>query len=149
MNQPFTHLSCALNVYVCLLQVTYQTDLFLDKNIDYAVNEHQVLLNASKCPFVSSLFPPVEESAKSTKFTSIGSSFKVEQLLYFRFFQLKTVGKALAVKFYIREKYYKRGERCTKGVAQKTTNYCSISFIYLYVLRPLFCMICSNNYNLY
>uniref|UniRef100_A0ACD5YBY9 Uncharacterized protein n=1 Tax=Avena sativa TaxID=4498 RepID=A0ACD5YBY9_AVESA len=56
--------------------VTYQTDLFLDKNIDYAVNEHQVLLNASKCPFVSSLFPPVEESAKSTKFTSIGSSFK-------------------------------------------------------------------------
>jgi hypothetical protein len=95
MNQPFTHLSCALNVYVCLLQVTYQTDLFLDKNIDYAVNEHQVLLNASKCPFVSSLFPPVEESAKSTKFTSIGSSFKVEQLLYFRFFQLKTVEEAL------------------------------------------------------
>ncbi|KAI4986953.1 hypothetical protein ZWY2020_019583 [Hordeum vulgare] len=56
--------------------VTYQTDLFLDKNIDYAVNEHQILLNASKCPFVSSLFPPVEEAAKSTKFTSIGSSFK-------------------------------------------------------------------------
>ncbi|XP_044391911.1 myosin-6 isoform X1 [Triticum aestivum] len=56
--------------------VTYQTDLFLDKNIDYAVNEHQILLNASTCPFVSSLFPPVEESAKSTKFTSIGSSFK-------------------------------------------------------------------------
>ncbi|KAM0920055.1 hypothetical protein ACQ4PT_007723 [Festuca glaucescens] len=56
--------------------VTYQTDLFLDKNIDYAVNEHQVLLNASQCSFVSSLFPPVEESAKSTKFTSIGSSFK-------------------------------------------------------------------------
>ncbi|XP_066367681.1 myosin-6-like isoform X1 [Miscanthus floridulus] len=56
--------------------VTYQTDLFLDKNIDYAVNEHQVLLNASKCSFVSSLFPPCEESTKSTKFTSIGSSFK-------------------------------------------------------------------------
>uniref|UniRef100_M8BWI6 Myosin-J heavy chain n=1 Tax=Aegilops tauschii TaxID=37682 RepID=M8BWI6_AEGTA len=56
--------------------VTYQTDLFLDKNIDYAVNEHQILLNASKCPFVSSLFPPVEEAAKNTKFTSIGSSFK-------------------------------------------------------------------------
>ncbi|KAG0546528.1 hypothetical protein BDA96_01G002200 [Sorghum bicolor] len=56
--------------------VTYQTDLFLDKNIDYAVNEHQVLLNASKCSFVSSLFPPCEESTKSSKFTSIGSSFK-------------------------------------------------------------------------
>ncbi|KAF8643980.1 hypothetical protein HU200_066619 [Digitaria exilis] len=56
--------------------VTYQTDLFLDKNIDYAVNEHQVLLNASKCSFVSSLFPPCEESTKSTKFTSIGSNFK-------------------------------------------------------------------------
>ncbi|KAK3148684.1 hypothetical protein QOZ80_3AG0207370 [Eleusine coracana subsp. coracana] len=48
----------------------------VDKNIDYAVNEHQVLLNASKCSFVSSIFPPIEESTKSTKFTSIGSSFK-------------------------------------------------------------------------
>ncbi|XP_062188731.1 myosin-8-like [Phragmites australis] len=56
--------------------VTYQTDLFLDKNIDYAVNEHQVLLHASRCLFVSSLFRPSEESTKSTKFTSIGSSFK-------------------------------------------------------------------------
>ncbi|KAL6909325.1 hypothetical protein ACP4OV_001606 [Aristida adscensionis] len=56
--------------------VTYQTDLFLDKNIDYAVNEHQVLLNASKCAFVSSLFPPCEETTKATKFTSIGTSFK-------------------------------------------------------------------------
>lgn len=56
--------------------VTYQTDLFLDKNIDAAVNEHQDLLHASRCPFVSSLFPPSEESTKSTKFTSIGSSFK-------------------------------------------------------------------------
>ncbi|PNT73745.1 hypothetical protein BRADI_1g00607v3 [Brachypodium distachyon] len=56
--------------------VTYQTDLFLDKNIDYAVNEHQILLHASKCPFVSSLFPPSEESSKATKFSSIGSSFK-------------------------------------------------------------------------
>ncbi|KAL5211030.1 hypothetical protein ABZP36_006653 [Zizania latifolia] len=56
--------------------VTYQTDLFLDKNIDYAVNEHQILLNASKCYFVSSLFPPCEESTKSSKFSSIGTSFK-------------------------------------------------------------------------
>nr|CAB3492369.1 unnamed protein product [Digitaria exilis] len=62
--------------YLGLAEVTYQTDLFLDKNIDYAVNEHQVLLNASKCSFVSSLFPPCEESTKSTKFTSIGSNFK-------------------------------------------------------------------------
>lgn len=74
---------------VSLLQVTYQTDLFLDKNIDYAVNEHQVLLNASKCSFVSSLFPPCEESTKSSKFTSIGSSFKVKEmssLLLYLFF---------------------------------------------------------------
>ncbi|VAH04752.1 unnamed protein product [Triticum turgidum subsp. durum] len=62
--------------------VTYQTDLFLDKNIDYAVNEHQDLLHASTSPFVSSLFPPSEESTKSnksTKFTSIGSSFKLNR----------------------------------------------------------------------
>ncbi|KAK3126891.1 hypothetical protein QOZ80_7AG0564580 [Eleusine coracana subsp. coracana] len=58
--------------------VTYQTDQFLDKNIDYAVNEHQVLLYASRCSFVSGLFPPSEESTKSTKFTSIGSSFKLQ-----------------------------------------------------------------------
>uniref|UniRef100_A0A452YL90 Myosin motor domain-containing protein n=1 Tax=Aegilops tauschii subsp. strangulata TaxID=200361 RepID=A0A452YL90_AEGTS len=71
--------------------VTYQTDLFLDKNIDYAVNEHQDLLHASTCPFVSSLFPPSEEStksSKSTKFTSIGSSFKVKNhcSFYFRLY---------------------------------------------------------------
>lgn len=69
-------------MYLFFLQVTYQTDLFLDKNIDYAVNEHQVLLNASKCSFVSSLFPPCEESTKSTKFTSIGSSFKVKRNVF-------------------------------------------------------------------
>ena len=69
------------NDHFLLLQVTYQTDLFLDKNIDYAVNEHQVLLNASRCSFVSSLFPPSEESTKSTKFTSIGSSFKVKEFV--------------------------------------------------------------------
>ena len=73
---------CTKNFF--LLQVTYQTDLFLDKNIDYAVNEHQDLLHASTSPFVSSLFPPSEESTKSnksTKFTSIGSSFKVKKSL--------------------------------------------------------------------
>ncbi|KAL5796425.1 hypothetical protein ACOSQ2_001245 [Xanthoceras sorbifolium] len=57
--------------------VTYQTELFLDKNKDYVVAEHQSLLSASKCSFVSSLFPPLaEESSKTSKFSSIGSRFK-------------------------------------------------------------------------
>ena len=61
-----------------MLQVTYQTDLFLDKNKDYVVPEHQELLNASKCAFVASLFPPLpEDSTKSSKFSSIGTGFKV------------------------------------------------------------------------
>ncbi|KAH9602039.1 hypothetical protein KSS87_016679 [Heliosperma pusillum] len=58
-------------------EVTYQTELFLDKNKDYVVAEHQELLNASKCAFVASLFPPLpEESSKSSKFSSIGTGFK-------------------------------------------------------------------------
>ncbi|KAK6122938.1 hypothetical protein DH2020_043315 [Rehmannia glutinosa] len=58
-------------------KVTYQTELFLDKNKDYVVAEHQALLSASSCSFVSSLFPPLpEESSKSSKFSSIGSQFK-------------------------------------------------------------------------
>ncbi|KAF7804577.1 myosin-6-like isoform X2 [Senna tora] len=58
-------------------KVTYQTELFLDKNKDYVVAEHQALLSASKCPFVSGLFPPSpEESSKQSKFSSIGSRFK-------------------------------------------------------------------------
>ncbi|KAG9447665.1 hypothetical protein H6P81_013793 [Aristolochia fimbriata] len=56
--------------------VTYQTELFLDKNKDYVVAEHQALLSASRCSFVSSLFPPVEDAAKATKFASIGTRFK-------------------------------------------------------------------------
>ncbi|PIN14470.1 Myosin class V heavy chain [Handroanthus impetiginosus] len=57
--------------------VTYQTELFLDKNKDYVVAEHQALLSASNCPFVSGLFPPLpEESSKTSKFSSIGSRFK-------------------------------------------------------------------------
>ncbi|XP_058095055.1 myosin-8-like isoform X3 [Magnolia sinica] len=57
--------------------VTYQTELFLDKNKDYVVAEQQALLNASNCSFVSGLFPPPsEESSKSSKFSSIGSRFK-------------------------------------------------------------------------
>ncbi|KAJ6898444.1 hypothetical protein NC652_025072 [Populus alba x Populus x berolinensis] len=57
--------------------VTYQTEPFLDKNKDYVVAEHQALLSESKCSFVSGLFPPLpEESAKSSKFSSIGSRYK-------------------------------------------------------------------------
>ncbi|WOL13269.1 myosin-8-like isoform X2 [Canna indica] len=57
-------------------EVTYQTELFLDKNKDYVVAEHQELLNASKCSFVSGLFPPLEDASKTSKFSSIGSRFK-------------------------------------------------------------------------
>lgn len=54
-------------------------DLFLDKNKDYVVAEHQDLLTASKCLFVAGLFPPLpEESSKSSKFSSIGSRFKLQ-----------------------------------------------------------------------
>lgn len=57
--------------------VTYQTELFLDKNKDYVIAEHQSLLSTSKCSFVSGLFPTLaEDSAKSSKFSSIGSRFK-------------------------------------------------------------------------
>ncbi|KAL1081521.1 hypothetical protein V6Z11_D09G070700 [Gossypium hirsutum] len=57
--------------------VTYQTELFLEKNKDLVVPEHQALLNASKCSFVSSLFPPLpEETSKSSKFSSIATGFK-------------------------------------------------------------------------
>ncbi|KAL8152977.1 hypothetical protein V2J09_010737 [Rumex salicifolius] len=59
--------------------VTYQTDHFLDKNKDYVIPEHQATLGASKCPFVASLFPPLrEDSSKSTKFSSIGTGFKLQ-----------------------------------------------------------------------
>nr|KAJ0223996.1 hypothetical protein LSAT_V11C200064820 [Lactuca sativa] len=59
------------------LFVTYQTEFFLDKNKDYVVAEQQALLSASKCTFVSNLFPPLaEESSKTSKFSSIGSRFK-------------------------------------------------------------------------
>ncbi|XP_074565345.1 myosin-17-like isoform X2 [Curcuma longa] len=60
-------------------EVTYQANHFLDKNKDYVVPEHQDLLNASTCPFVSGLFPPLpEDSSRSSKFSSIGSRFKLQ-----------------------------------------------------------------------
>lgn len=65
------------------LQVTYQANQFLDKNKDYVVAEHQGLLTAAKCPFVAGLFPPLpEESSKSSKFSSIGSRFKVISYIF-------------------------------------------------------------------
>ncbi|XP_050382185.1 myosin-17-like isoform X1 [Argentina anserina] len=60
-------------------EVTYLADQFIDKNKDYVIAEHQDLLTASKCPFVAGLFPPLpEESSKSSKFSSIGSRFKLQ-----------------------------------------------------------------------
>ncbi|XP_027768777.1 myosin-11 isoform X3 [Solanum pennellii] len=60
-------------------EVQYQSDQFLDKNKDYIVPEHQDLLCASKCSFVAGLFPSLgEETSKSTKFSSIGSRFKLQ-----------------------------------------------------------------------
>ncbi|KAI7734854.1 hypothetical protein M8C21_008792 [Ambrosia artemisiifolia] len=64
--------------------VTYQTELFLDKNKDYVIAEHQALLSASKCSFVACLFTTSsDESSKSSKFSSIGTRFKqqLQQLL--------------------------------------------------------------------
>nr|XP_027111216.1 myosin-9-like [Coffea arabica] len=60
-------------------EVHYQSDQFLDKNKDYVVPEHQDLLSASKCSFVAGLFPSIhEETTKSSKFSSIGSRFKLQ-----------------------------------------------------------------------
>ncbi|KAI3782995.1 hypothetical protein L2E82_13056 [Cichorium intybus] len=64
-------------------EVNYVSELFLDKNKDYVVPEHQDLLLASKCSFIAGLFPPLPEesnksSSKSAKFSSIGSRFKLQ-----------------------------------------------------------------------
>ncbi|CAN7027785.1 unnamed protein product, partial [Brassica oleracea var. botrytis] len=59
-------------------EVQYQSDQFLDKNKDYVIAEHQELLGASKCPFVVGLFPKLEETSKSSKFSSIGSRVKLQ-----------------------------------------------------------------------
>ncbi|CAJ2627713.1 unnamed protein product [Trifolium pratense] len=60
-------------------EVQYQSEHFLDKNKDYVVPEHQDMLSNSKCSFVSGLFAPLsEETAKSAKFSSIGSRFKLQ-----------------------------------------------------------------------
>lgn len=84
MNFSFTQPSAKDNkIWFLILktyapQVTYQADQFLDKNKDYVVAEHQALLDASKCPFVANLFPPLpDETSKQSKFSSIGTRFKV------------------------------------------------------------------------
>ncbi|CAH9093708.1 unnamed protein product [Cuscuta europaea] len=63
-------------------EVLYQSDQFLDKNKDYVVPEHQDLLSGSRCSFVAGLFPPIPDetnkSSKSSKFSSIGSRFKLQ-----------------------------------------------------------------------
>ncbi|KAL8137294.1 hypothetical protein V2J09_003295 [Rumex salicifolius] len=60
-------------------EVLYQSDQFLDKNKDYVVPEYQDLLGVSQCSFVAGLFPPIpEETTKSSKFSSIGSRFKLQ-----------------------------------------------------------------------
>lgn len=65
--------------------VTYETSNFLDKNKDFVVGEHQMLLSASSQPFVSQLFfdPDAEaldarsgKGYKGFKFNSVGSQFK-------------------------------------------------------------------------
>ncbi|GJU24204.1 AAA+ ATPase domain-containing protein [Tanacetum coccineum] len=64
-------------------EVQYQSEQFLDKNKDYVVPEHQDMLTASKCFFISGLFPPLPDEAtkssnKSSKFSSIGARFKLQ-----------------------------------------------------------------------
>ncbi|KAJ7558148.1 hypothetical protein O6H91_04G026500 [Diphasiastrum complanatum] len=60
-------------------EVTYQTDLFLDKNKDYVIAEHQALLASSKCLFVAGLFPSSPDDSKSSyKFSSIATNFKLQ-----------------------------------------------------------------------
>nr|POF22528.1 myosin-9 [Quercus suber] len=60
-------------------EVRYQSDQFLDKNKDYVVAEHQNLLSSSSCSFVAGLFPSLsDKGAKSSKFSSIGSRFKLQ-----------------------------------------------------------------------
>ncbi|XP_071684841.1 protein OPAQUE1 isoform X13 [Lolium perenne] len=59
-------------------KVLYQTDLFLDKNRDYVIGEHQNLLCSSKCSFISGLFAWHQDdpSKSSYKFSSVASRFK-------------------------------------------------------------------------
>lgn len=77
----FTYHTWLLIIYVFpdfwIVQVTYQTNSFLEKNRDYVVFEHCNLLSSSKCTFVASLFPPQESSKSNYKFSSVATRFKV------------------------------------------------------------------------
>ncbi|GFY96251.1 myosin family protein with Dil [Actinidia rufa] len=60
-------------------EVTYEADLFLDKNKDYVVEDHRNLLENSSCLFVvglSTLIAQEQETLNSFQFSSIGLSFK-------------------------------------------------------------------------
>ncbi|KAH7279110.1 hypothetical protein KP509_37G005700 [Ceratopteris richardii] len=58
-------------------EVTYQTDLFLEKNKDYVVVEHEELLLNSKDPFVSGLFTPQSDEMRTCyKLSSVATRFK-------------------------------------------------------------------------
>ncbi|CAI5519690.1 unnamed protein product [Closterium sp. Naga37s-1] len=60
------------------LQVKYQAEEFLVKNLDALVPEHEELLARSHSDFVRTLFPP-PETGKAVKAVSLGKRFK-EQL---------------------------------------------------------------------
>ncbi|MCO5603333.1 hypothetical protein L7F22_057483 [Adiantum nelumboides] len=58
-------------------EVTYHTDLFLDKNKDYVVVEHEEILSSSKDSFVSGLSAlQPDESRSYYKFSSVAARFK-------------------------------------------------------------------------
>lgn len=91
------------DTYTCGIQVLYQSDQFLDKNKDYVVAEHQELLSASKCSFISGLFPLLpEETSKSSKFSSIGARFKVPlpTLLIFLYYASEFAATATSISTY-------------------------------------------------
>ena len=85
-SRSFSSYIYGLTTIGVLFQVTYQTELFLDKNKDYVIAEHQALLNSSSCSFVASLFPPMSDDSKQSKFSSIGTRFKVSLILVCNFY---------------------------------------------------------------
>ncbi|GJU49210.1 DNA topoisomerase 6 subunit B [Tanacetum coccineum] len=51
----------------------------LNKAVTIQFTRTSSILNASKCSFVVSLFPPMSEEWKSSKFSPIGSTFKARE----------------------------------------------------------------------
>ncbi|CAI7819529.1 unnamed protein product, partial [Closterium sp. NIES-53] len=64
-----------LLLYPRPLQVKYQAEEFLVKNLDALVPEHEELLARSHSDFVRTLFPP-PETGKAVKAVSLGKRFK-------------------------------------------------------------------------